>query len=94
MVKAAGTAYLSSSHADSNSNCTGTLRASDGFGATMLRFAAGTANDVQRGALADGRVAMENALWMFGALTAAASVFVLIDWFGRRKDRRSRNRAA
>jgi hypothetical protein len=37
---------------------------------------------------------MENALWMFGLLTLAASIFVLIDWLGRRKDRRSRNRAA
>lgn len=37
---------------------------------------------------------MENALWMFGALALAASVLVLIDWLGRRKDRRSRNRAA
>ena len=37
---------------------------------------------------------MENALWMFGALTLAASIFVLIDWLGRRKDRRSRNRVA
>ena len=37
---------------------------------------------------------MENALWMFGALTLAASVFVLIDWLGRRKDRQSRDRAA
>jgi hypothetical protein len=37
---------------------------------------------------------MENALWMLGALTLAASVLVLIDWLGRRKERHSRNRAA
>ena len=37
---------------------------------------------------------MENALWMLGALTLAASVLVLIDWLGRRRDRQSRNRAA
>jgi hypothetical protein len=33
---------------------------------------------------------MENALWMFGALVLAGSVFVLLDWFGRRKDRQTR----
>jgi hypothetical protein len=37
---------------------------------------------------------MENALWMFGALTLAASVFVLLDWLGRRKERQSRGGAA
>jgi hypothetical protein len=37
---------------------------------------------------------MENAVIMFGLLVVAASVFVLIDWLGRRKDKQSRNRAA
>jgi hypothetical protein len=37
---------------------------------------------------------MENAVIMFGLLAVAASVFVLIDWLGRRKDKQSRNRAA
>jgi len=37
---------------------------------------------------------MENALWMFGALTLAAGVFALLALLGRRKDRQSRNRAA
>jgi len=37
---------------------------------------------------------MENALLMLGGITLAASVLVLIDWLGRRKDRQSRNRAA
>jgi hypothetical protein len=37
---------------------------------------------------------MENAVIMFGGLVLAASVLVLIDWLGRRKDRQSRNRAA
>jgi len=37
---------------------------------------------------------MDNALLMFGALALAAGVLMLLDWFGRRKDRQSRNRAA
>ena len=37
---------------------------------------------------------MENALWMFGALAFAASVFAVLALLGRRKDRKSRNRAA
>ena len=37
---------------------------------------------------------MENAVIMFGLLVAAASVLVLIDWLGRRKDKQSRDRAA
>ena len=37
---------------------------------------------------------MENAVMMFGALTLAAAVLALLAWFGRRKDRESRNRAA
>lgn len=37
---------------------------------------------------------MENAVIMFGGLVLAASVLVLIDWLGRRKDRQSRDRAA
>ena len=37
---------------------------------------------------------MENALWMFGALTVGACVLALIAWIGRRKDGQSRNRAA
>jgi hypothetical protein len=31
---------------------------------------------------------------MFGALTVAAGVLVLLAWFGCRKDRQSRRRAA
>jgi hypothetical protein len=37
---------------------------------------------------------MENALWMFGALALAASVFVLLDWLSRRKDPRPKNQRA
>ena len=37
---------------------------------------------------------MENALWMFGALTLAASVFAVLALLGRRKDRKAHNRAA
>jgi len=37
---------------------------------------------------------MENAVIMFGGFALAASVLVLIDWLGRRKDKQSRNRAA
>jgi hypothetical protein len=31
---------------------------------------------------------------MFGSVALAAGLLVLLDWLGRRKDRKSRNRAA
>jgi len=37
---------------------------------------------------------VEGAVLMLGGLALAASVFVLIDWLGRRKDKQSRDRAA
>lgn len=37
---------------------------------------------------------MENAVLMYAAFALAAGVLMLLDWLGRRKDRKSRNRAA
>jgi hypothetical protein len=37
---------------------------------------------------------MENAFGILIGITLCAAIIALIDWFGRRKDRQSRNRAA
>ncbi len=37
---------------------------------------------------------MESALLMLGGIALVVWIVVLLDWFGRRKDRQSRNRAA
>jgi hypothetical protein len=37
---------------------------------------------------------MENALLMLAGIAFVVWVVVLLDWFGRRKDRQSRNRVA
>lgn len=37
---------------------------------------------------------MDNALIVYAAFALAAAFLVLLDWLGRRKDRKSRNRAA
>ena len=37
---------------------------------------------------------MENALLMYAGFALAAGLLVLLDWLGRRKDRKSRDRAA
>ena len=37
---------------------------------------------------------MENALLMLTGIALVVGVVTLLDWIGRRKDRRSRNRAA
>jgi hypothetical protein len=37
---------------------------------------------------------MENALLMLWGIALVGGVLVLLDWLGRRKDRKSRNRAA
>jgi len=37
---------------------------------------------------------MENALLMLWGIALVVGVVVLLDWIGRRRDRRSRNRAA
>jgi len=37
---------------------------------------------------------MDNALILLWGIAGVAGVIVLLDWLGRRKDRKSRNRAA
>ena len=37
---------------------------------------------------------MDNALLMYASFAAAAGVFVLFEWLGRRRERKSRNRTA
>ncbi len=37
---------------------------------------------------------MVNALVLYGGITFVASIIVLLDWLGRRKDRRSGHRPA
>lgn len=37
---------------------------------------------------------MENAVLMFAGFALVAVIIPLLDWLGRRKDRKSRNRAA
>jgi hypothetical protein len=37
---------------------------------------------------------MKNAVLLYAGFAVAAALLVLLDWFGRRKDRQSRNRAA
>ncbi len=37
---------------------------------------------------------MENAIGILIGITLCAALIVFLDWLGRRKDRRSRNRAA
>ncbi len=37
---------------------------------------------------------MENALLLLGGIALIVGIVTLLDWFGRRKDRQSRNRAA
>lgn len=37
---------------------------------------------------------MENAVLVYAGFALAAGLLMLLDWLGRRKDRKSRNRAA
>ena len=37
---------------------------------------------------------MEGAILMYGGFLVVASLFLLFDWLGRRKDRATKNRAA
>jgi hypothetical protein len=41
-----------------------------------------------------GSLAMENAFGILIGITICVGIIALIDWFGRRKDRQSRDRAA
>jgi len=37
---------------------------------------------------------MDNALLLLGGITIVAGIITLLDWWGRRRDRKSHNRAA
>ena len=45
-------------------------------------------------AVDDGSLAVENAFGILIGITICVAIIALIDWFGRRKNRQSRNRAA